>query len=701
MDKLDHMEMQRNVRAQAVLRARFGLPVSLVMLVATFFWAPTHQGSTSAVVVGIVTAYVLYIVAALHFSSKWRSLSARDLVLITAIADPLMLSGWLFMAGESSTLLVGFYLFTILGFGFRIGPMAMHLCQVTSLVGFSLVALVSPVWSAHPFFALSHVVLLIVVPLYAASLMRKLQMAKALAERESQAKSQLLANVSHELRTPLTGIVSSAQLIEVETGDRAIADRARAILAMATSLDGEIKQLLDLSKVEAEAADTDAIPFDLRLATGHVMRALAPIAAVKNLRLELDLDPALRAPVMGRPQDLISVLMNLAGNAVKFTHEGSVVIRARLVEERAGSYRIRFGVQDTGIGIPADLQSRIFEPFFQVETGPSRRYSGTGLGTTIAREHVRKMGATLNVESTEGQGSQFWFEVDLRTVASQPEAQAGSAAPASVAARRILIADDNALNLDLMKEMLLKDGHEVVAATSGEQALVALGDDRFDVVFLDFNMEDIDGLTVFQTYRFGRVETAPTFFVTADATTGTADKLRDAGAAGVIHKPVTFGKLRDAISGLSPSTEAAAGGAPTREPRRAVSQIKAVPVEYLDPEALENLREIRDTPEFLFKMISEGMADIETIAADLMAAIRSEDLPGVHRHAHAMRGVALNIGAIRLAALADRLMSVTSSALTGQAGRWMVDLGETTSRSLEALDALKLTFGLPGVAKSR
>ena len=700
MDKLDHTEMQRNVRAQAVLRARFGLPVSLVMLVATFFWAPTHHASTSPVVVGIVTAYVLYIVAALYFSSKPRSLSARDQVLITAIVDPLMLSGWLFLAGESSTLLVGFYLFTILGFGFRIGPMAMHLCQVTSLVGFSLVALVSPVWGEHPFFALSHIVLLLVVPLYAASLMRRLQMAKALAERESQAKSQLLANVSHELRTPLTGIVSSAQLIEVETGDKAIADRARAILAMATSLDGEIKQLLDLSKVEAGASDADAIPFDLRLATGHVMRALAPIASVKKLRLELDLDPALRSPVMGRPQDLISVLMNLAGNAVKFTHEGAVTIRVRLLEERAGSYRIRFGVQDTGIGIPADLQSRIFEPFFQVESGPSRRYSGTGLGTTIAMEHVKRMGSTLHVESTEGQGSLFWFEVDLRTVGVQPETQAAPELPAAVVARRILIADDNALNLDLMKEMLLKDGHEVVAATSGEQALVALGSDHFDVVFLDFNMEDIDGLTVFQTYRFGRVDTAPTFFVTADATAGTAGKLHAAGAAGVIHKPVTFGKLRDAISGLFPSA-AAASAAPVREPRRAVSQIKAVPVEYLDPEALENLREIRDTPEFLFKMISEGMADIETIAGDLMGAIRSEDLSGVHRHAHAMRGVALNIGAVRLAALADRLMSVTLDALARQPARWMDDLGETTSRSLEALDALKQTFGLSGKVNSR
>jgi two-component system sensor histidine kinase RpfC len=699
MDRLDQVEMQRNVRAQATLRARFGLPVSLVMLVATFFWAPTHHASTSPVVVGIVTAYVLYIVAALYFSSKPRSLSARDVVLITAIVDPLMLSGWLFLAGESSTLLVGFYLFTILGFGFRIGPMAMHLCQVTSLVGFSLVALISPVWSEHPFFALSHIVLLVVVPLYAASLMRRLQMAKALAERESQAKSQLLANVSHELRTPLTGIVSSAQLIEVEAGDHAIADRARAILAMATSLDGEIKQLLDLSKVEAGASDADAIPFDLRLATGHVMRALAPIASVKKLRLDLDLDPALRSPVMGRPQDLISVLMNLAGNAVKFTHEGGVTIRVRLVEERAGNYRIRFGVQDTGIGIPVDLQSRIFEPFFQVESGPSRRYSGTGLGTTIALEHVKRMGGTLNVESTEGQGSLFWFEVDLRTVGAQPEAHAGTQPFVPVVARRILIADDNALNLDLMKEMLLKDGHEVVAATSGEQALIALGSDHFDVVFLDFNMEDIDGLTVFQTYRFGRVETAPTFFVTADATTDTAGKLHAAGAAGVIHKPVTFGKLRDALSGLWPAS--ADSAVPAREPRKVVSRIKAVPVEYIDPEALDNLREIRDTPEFLFKMISEGMADIDKIAADLVIAIRSEDLFAVHRHGHAMRGVALNIGAVRLAALADRLMSVTSDSLARQTARWMDDLGETTSRSLEALDALKQTFGLPGIVNSR
>lgn len=689
MGKLDN-ELLESVQAQATLRLRFGLLVLVIMLATLAYWGPTSAETHVLEVVAVAVGYIAYNLVAYYFSRRPDLVPSRGLVVATAIGDPLVVSVWLFIAGHSSLLIVGFYLFTILGFGFRIGATAMHVCQVASIIGLGVVTWLSPIWHEQPFFAFSHLVLLVVVPLYAGVLIRKLRTARDVAERASLAKSQLLAKVSHELRTPLTGIVSTASLVEAQSHDAASVERARSIIKLALGLDLEIKQLLDLSRMEAGRDEVQEIVFEIGQVTDHIGRTLAPIAAAKQLAFAVEVDPAIAGPVLGDAHALNSVLMNLAGNAVKFTATGSVLVDLALVHQDADAFRIRFTVRDTGIGIPPALQQKIFEPFFQVETGPVRKYGGTGLGTSIALAHVRRMGGELHLQSQPGEGSRFWFELRLaraREDAGVPVVPAP--APRIVAGKRILVADDNRTNLALIQEMLARDAHEVLAVATGQATLDALATGDFDLVLLDFNMQDIDGATVYETYRFGRLHTAPVYFVTADSSALTAQRLQSLDAAGVIYKPVTFDKLRSALAAQFPADDAAAAPGSVVHGQRPAARLRPVPVEYLDPSAIDNLREVRDTPEFLCQMIRDGVQDIERIDEALAAALLDADLVAVHREAHALRGVCLSLGAVRLATLADRLMSIGQRELDEARRERHAELLKTADLSLAALDSLR------------
>jgi two-component system sensor histidine kinase RpfC len=691
LDALSSPELVQSVRAQASLRLKFGLFVVAMMLIAIHYWGPARPQNQAWEIGGIGTAYLLYNLTAFYLSHHGRLFSARDMVVATAILDPLMLSAWLVVVGEASTLFVAFYLFTILGFGFRVGRPAMHLCQMASILGFGLVSVMSPAWREHPLFEVSHLVLLAMVPFYAGGLISKLQAAREAAERASLAKSQLLAKVSHELRTPLTGIVSTASLLEAQSTDPGSIERAHSIIDMALALDVEIKQLLDLSRIEAGRDEQQQIAFEIPQVTEHVARTLGPVAAAKQLELAIEIDPAISGAVLGDAHALNSVLMNLAGNAVKFTDAGSVTVRVALLAQDEDAWRIRFSVQDTGIGIPAELQQKIFEPFFQVENGPVRKYGGTGLGTSIALTHVRRMGGELQFESAPGAGSRFWFDLRLPRTTPTPAPVAAQAVKL-VRDKRVLVADDNRTNLVLIQQMLERDGHQVVAVGSGADALEALARDDFELVFLDFNMQDIDGASVYETYRFGRLDIAPTFFVTADTSPLTATRLGALGAAGVIYKPVTFDKLRAAVASQFPDEGVVAPAVP----QRPAPHLRPVPVEYLDPGAIETLREVRDTPEFLHRMITDGVADIERIDQALSVALLACDLTAVHRQAHALRGVSLSMGAARLASLSDRLMTIGQRELETTSRERHADLRRTTDLSLAALDALRQSLSSPG-----
>ena len=689
MDDVSQEQLKKSVEIQSGIRVKLGVPVAIFAIVINMLSQPDGANASSTGV-GVITAYILYALVTYVVSRHPGPLSWRDIAVGTAILDPVILSAWLFAEGESAILVMGFYLFTILGFGFRIGPTIMRVCQGVSILGFTWVLIESPFWRSHPFFGLSHLILLFAVPMYAGSLMRDLREAKAHAEHESKAKTQLLANVSHELRTPLTGIVAAAQLLEgnVKPSEGKMVHR---ILQLAAALDVEISQLLDLSKQGVQPASGPPVPFNLQTVTGNILTALEETAAAKGIKFTIEIDDRITRPVLGQPHELTSVLMNLAGNAVKFTHEGSVTLQIKLIGSDDRSYALWFGVTDTGIGIAPEHQKRLFEPFYRVETGDRRRYRGTGLGTTIAREHVTRMGGELQITSAEGKGSTFWFEVELPTAQVVAPATEHHAAPL-LSPKRILVADDNALNLELLQKMLAKDGHVVSVAHGGNDALHQLASSTFDVVMLDFNMNDLDGLTVFQTYCFGRIDPAPTFFVTADTSSATASRLNKAGAAGVVYKPLTFEKLRGALASVFP---AEAGDTQYEAAERASVRLSAVPVEHVDHGVLEVLREIKDDPKFIYSLIGDGIADIRVLLADVSAAIAAKDLQSVHQRAHAMRGVALNIGAVRLGAQCERLMSLTSTQLNSSTERLRADLAETGEGTLVELEQLRSPFADP------
>lgn len=702
--------LEHSVRAQAEVRLKLGFVVLALMITTTLVWGTSIPALGVVHVAVLSTLYVAYNVAAWWLSRRPALLSPRELTVITTIIDPMMLSCWLFVLAEPSILFASFYLFTILGFGFRSGITPMRICQVTALAGFGVVVFFSPVWRSELVAAASHGVLLLVVPLYASGLIRGLHDARNHAERESRAKSQLLANVSHELRTPLTGIVSLAQLIASETDDERITARVGGILELSVALDGEIRQLLDLSKLQAGNAGHAAAPFVLPDLVRKVQAALEPIAARKQVTLEVAMDAGLDAPVLGFEHELSSVLMNLAGNALKFTDEGVVAMRILRLDAGPDVLAVEFRVSDTGIGISSEHLGRIFEPFYQVEAGTTRKYGGTGLGTTIAYENVKRMGGELRVDSTPRKGTVFWFELRLPLAPAgalpPPPAVAAEEAVPVVRGRRILVADDHPVNLRLLQEMLGKDGHEVTAVHSGEEALRALSASDFDAVFLDFNMADIDGARVFQLYRFGRVQTAPTYFITADTSELTARKLLDTGAAGLIHKPITFQKLRTALAAnpdagpvtLSneapveltagpPEPRGAAGGSP--------GALKLVPPEYISPDAIDNLRDVNPSRRFLEAMLGDAISDIEKLVEQLARDVEAGDVEAVRHAAHSLKGVCLNVGAVRLAATAGRLMNASSAEVRASQHAWLREVRELATHSVLALDAL---LNEPGLA---
>jgi two-component system sensor histidine kinase RpfC len=661
--------LRATVLAQARLRVKLGVPVWTLMLMSIAIWGPASPAVAPASIATAFVASMLYNFAALTLARQPR-VEASVLARLTAVLDPLALSAGLALTGEPGQAFVGFYLFTILGFGFRIGPTTMRLCQFTALIGFSLVALLNPYWRSHPISGLSILILLIAVPAYAQVLIGRLREAQALAESESRAKSQLLANVSHELRTPLTGIMSSAQLLREARCDPEVQRRCDAILALSRDLMLQINDLLDSARHEAGALRLEPAPFSLRELGEQLRATLAPTAMAKGIALHIDVDVRIPEALSGDAHYLKRVLLNIAGNAVKFTEQGGVRLRIELIDRENECCLLHFCCRDTGIGIARELQQKIFEPFFQASSGITRKYGGTGLGMSIAREIVALMGGALRVSSEPGIGSMFEFT--LRLPLAQAAVDEESVIPVPVPGKRILVADDNATNLMLLRETLERDRHQVSIARNGREALDALSSADFDLVLLDYNMADMDGATVLKLYRFGRIDAAPVYILTADVTA--AQRLEDSGAAGVLHKPISMELLRKAVATAAPGACAAAmvnGDAD------------------VDEAALRQIREVSADPAFLEGVLTTAASDIERITTALLRALDDGDIDAVHDSAHALRGVCVSTGAGRLAAYAMRLMHIGKEAAVQDAETLRAELAELSGRGIRALQRLR------------
>ncbi len=390
----------------------------------------------------------------------------------------------------------------------------------------------------------------------------ELRMAKEVAEAASRAKSQFLANMSHEIRTPMNGVLGMAELLS----ETELSDKQRRLVGMirasGESLLSIINDILDFSKIEAGKLDLERVDFTPLAVLEDMAELLAARAHAKGLELVVRADDA-PAWVSGDPHRLRQVLLNLVGNAIKFTDSGEVVVRCTRAQPDGGARMLRFEVSDTGIGIPAEKKDRLFQAFAQADGSTTRRFGGTGLGLVIAKELVQLMGGDIGVESQPDRGSTFWFTI---RVAEPQSAAVAMPDLHSLAGLRLLVVDDNAISRGVLENLARGWDMEVESAADGEGALARLRDaaDRgrpFALALVDMAMPRMNGLTLVRAIRADRALAAmPVVMLTSLGRDDEIATARQAGAAAYLGKPVRRDEMRHVlVETLFPTAGSTAG----------------------------------------------------------------------------------------------------------------------------------------------
>ena len=492
-----------------------------------------------------------------------------------------------------------------------------------------------------------------------------LREAKAVAETATQAKSAFLANMSHEIRTPMNAILGLAQLLEREIAEPAQLERLSKIESAGKHLLSIINDILDLSKIEAGKVELERIDFPLGCVLDHVRSLIAEQARAKGLALEVDGDDV-PLWLKGDPTRLRQALLNYAGNAVKFTERGSVSLRARLLEDDGECLRVRFEVQDTGIGISPEPLGKLFGAFEQADSDTTRKHGGTGLGLSITRRLAELMGGEAGAESEPGRGSTFWFTARLERGAPRPSGEEGDSrrgARPPVSARpgaRILLAEDNALNQEVALGWLRDTGLEVDVAWNGREALEMAARTPYALILMDMQMPEMDGIEATRAIReLSRHQATPILAMTANAFGEDRDACLAAGMNDHIAKPVDADILNAKLARWLGPGQADEGSAPAwAEPPAAIPAARPL---ALDPaEGLRYCQKEKTYRKFLETFLANYAREADLIAGH----IQSGELAEAEGLAHKLKGVVGAFGLARLALAVAELDRVLKQALT-------------------------------------
>ncbi len=380
---------------------------------------------------------------------------------------------------------------------------------------------------------------------------RALEAAVDRAEEATRTKSEFLANMSHEIRTPMNGIMGMAELMHDTRLSREQARLIDTISTEARSLMDIINSILDFSKIEAGKMEPDNIPFNLRFLFEDIAATCGIVARNKNLELIFFLPPGTPEYFVGDPGWLRQILTNLTGNAIKFTHEGEIIVWGETSTESNGHITLKFYIKDTGIGIPEEKQDTIFDSFSQADGSTTRMYGGTGLGTTISKQLVEMMGGSIGVNSGPGQGTTFWFTIVLK-IDHNPAARDNADSAPKLAGKKILVVADNETNRHVVMEHVKSWGCIPMEAADASQALALLRKlSNLDLVITDIQMPKTNGFQLAKKMRAtSGIPQAPIIALTSMGMTGDSRKCRKAGIQGYLTKPIRQKDLKDAISSV-------------------------------------------------------------------------------------------------------------------------------------------------------
>jgi two-component system sensor histidine kinase RpfC len=635
---------------------------------------------------------------------------------IGMLADYTAMGGVMYLQGETAAPLYAVYLWVTIGNGMRYGTRYLFAATALATFSFLLMMRITPYWLDNPYLSWGLLIGLVAVPLYFASLLKALTSAIDDARRANLAKSRFLANMSHEFRTPLNGLSGMSELLASTRLDSEQRGYVETIQAASRSLMSLVEDVLDISAIEAGKLKLKLEEFDLRGLLDEIELILRPDARSRQLHYVVEVSAEVSPRLRGDPGHLRQVLLNLLSNAIKFTPAGEVRLHVGLAESYGTArQRLRFTVSDTGIGIPATARAKLFEAFEQADNSLSRKHGGTGLGTTIAKGLTEAMGGSIGFESSENIGSRFWVELPFElpgapAAASTPvaasgqagtaEREAGQAVPganiiafadpflrhrARVKPLYVLIADDHAANRMVLQGVLQKAGHRVLMVDDGEAALDALAVDAFDLAIVDLHMPSLSGIDLLRQLRVmeaGGQERTPVVVLSADATPESVPACPGAGARAVIAFSVA--RLLDTIA------EIAGGGTVGKvEEPRAPATLVATGV--LDPQVLDELSALGMGSAFEADFVGQCVADARVALSRMRRAAEHDEWDEVREQAHALKGIAGNLGLVQVATLSGDLMK-TSGFELARHGRQRVGLLADRLRSGEHALAARGTW---------